>query len=76
MQLKDTKAFLIFEKCYYYTIGATFAVIMVLELYDIAKIAFTAAPYFWIILGLGILYVAFIYLICWTLDKYFPGKKV
>lgn len=76
MKTKLNKAFDIFEKIYFYTIGAVIAICVAWGLIDAVKVAFVAAPWFWVILGVGTLYVAFVGLLMYLIHKYFPSKKV
>lgn len=76
METKFNKAFDIFEKAYFYTIGSVIASCVGLGLIDAVKVAFVAAPWFWVLLGIGVLYVSFLGLIIHIINKYFNNGKV
>ena len=74
MKTKLNKAFDIFEKIYFYTIGAVIAICVAWGLIDAVKVAFVAAPWFWIFLGLGTLYVIVWGFIIYGINKLFQKK--
>lgn len=75
MKRKFNKAFNIFEKTYCYTIAAIFAILIAFGLRDAIKEVFTAAPWFWIILGVGFTYIQVLGILMYVIHKHFSDNQ-